>query len=269
MADRPSITLSEAMARYLATLKKEDQQEAQQEVSRFVQWCGRDRRVVGLTPPEVGDYVEGYVGAANLEAKRLVPVRRFLSYLHKSGLTATNLSTHLKVSRGKKQVRRAGRGRAVRKSYLTPEGYAQAQSELLSLREERLKVVEDIQRAMADKDFRENAPLDAAKERQGMIETRIRELEEVLAQAIVEEKAQPQSSSVRVNRSSRVTLSDIASGRETLYMLVDPREANPASGKLSFSSPIGKALLGRSVGEEVSITVPRGTLRFRIVKVER
>lgn len=271
MVERPPLSLNEALKQFLPTLKEKTRREAQQEVSRFVRWCGRDRKLTDLTAPEVGDYAEKFAGSITVDVKRLVPVRKFLAYLHKNGLTCTNLSRHLKVSRSTKRRRSAAGGadaKPVQKTYLTTQGYAQLQDELKNLQEELFKVTEDIRRAMADKDFRENAPLDAAKERQGMIVSRMRELEDLLAEAVVEKEGQQKSATLKVSRNSRVTLSDIASEREICYTLVDPSETDPSSGKISFSSPIGQALLDKSVGEEVSITVPSGTLRFRIEKVE-
>jgi len=260
--------LGEALAQFLATLEEKEQQEARQELSRFVRWCGRDRGTAAISPPEIGDYAEWYASGSVEFAKRLDPVKRFLSYLYRKRLTSSNLSTHVKVARGKKPPRRAARSRPVRKASLTKEGFERLRSQLDVLKEERVKVVEDIKRAMADKDFRENAPLDAAKERQAFIEARTQELEEMLAAAVVTEQILPGPSAPKVRRGCRVTLSDISTGREFSYALVDPREADPASGKVSFASPVGQALLERAVGEEVSISVPRGTLRFRIEKVE-
>jgi transcription elongation factor GreA len=131
---------------------------------------------------------------------------------------------------------------------------------------ERTKVVGDIQRAMADKDFRENAPLDAAKERQGLIESNIRELEGVLAHTVVvSDQAATQDRKVRIGK--RVTLVDANNGNEVSYTLVDPREADPNIGKISNASPVGKALLDKTIGEEVHITVPRGTLHYKILEI--
>lgn len=269
MAQGAPESLGEALARFLATLKENEQQEAQQELSRFVRWCGRDRGIADLSPPEIGDYA-GWYASGNVEAaKRLDTVKRFLSYLYRKGLTRSNLSTHAKVARGKKSPRRAARGRPVRRANLTKEGFDQLRSQLEVLKEERVKVVLDIKRAMADKDFRENAPLDAAKERQAFIEARVQELEEMLAAAVVTDQASPEPSGPKVRRGCKVTLRDASTGREFSYTLVDPREADPSSGKVSFASPVGQALLERVVGEEVSVAAPRGTLRFRIEKIEK
>ena len=125
-------------------------------------------------------------------------------------------------------------------------------------------MVEDIKRAMEDKDFRENAPLDAAKERQGQIEARIRELEAGLTGVQILSKDSTRKIAQRVVVGTKVTLKDVSSGKQIRYTLVDVREADVTSGKISTVSPVGQALLDHSVGEEVSINVPKGTLRYTI-----
>jgi transcription elongation factor GreA len=135
------------------------------------------------------------------------------------------------------------------------------------LKEERTAVTEDIKRAMEDKDFRENAPLEAAKERQGIIESRIRELENTLATAqLLSNK--PKGATLRSTVGSKMTLKDHGSGRQIVYTLVDVREADAASGKISTSSPVGQALLDKAVGEEVTVKVPRGTQQYLIQRIQ-
>ena len=131
---------------------------------------------------------------------------------------------------------------------------------------ERVTVVDDIRTAMADKDFRENAPLEAAKEHQGIIEARIRELEASLATAQI---LGPDSKIVRQRTAlgTSVTLKDVSSGKELVYKLVDVREADAGSGKISTQSPVGQALLDRAVGDEVTVNVPRGTVQYVVQKI--
>jgi transcription elongation factor GreA len=147
---------------------------------------------------------------------------------------------------------------------LSAEGRANLQARLEILQEERISVVADIQRAMADKDFRENAPLDAAKERQGKIEADIRELEHTLARAVLRRDGEV-SATVRLGNTVR--LKEISTGKVMQYRLVDAAEADPSAGKLSSSSPVGRALLQKAVGEEVSVSAPRGTMIYKIEEV--
>lgn len=259
-----SITLSGALAQFLPTLPESYRQEAQQELNRFILWCGRDLPVRSLTPTDVEQYAE-FVGAES--ARKLEAVKGFLSFLKRKGIIERSLAPHLRAPRGRK-AGRASLERVAEEARLSPQGYAQLKARLEMLKEERVRVVEEIHRAMADKDFRENAPLEAARERQGFIEARIRELEELLGSAVVSGPGATLQVDQRVRLGTRVTLREVGTGRLLSYTLVDPREADPAAGKLSVESPVGRALLDRSAGEEVSITVPRGTLRYVVERVE-
>ncbi len=152
---------------------------------------------------------------------------------------------------------------------LTPEGHERLVQELQTLKDQRPALTEEIRRAAADKDFRENAPLDAARERQGMVEGRIRQLEATLNTAsilVTQDQSLDQAPLVRLG--SRLALRDMATGQETSYQLVSPAESSPREGKLSIESPVGKALLGRELGDHVEIIVPRGTLTFLITGVQ-
>ena len=135
------------------------------------------------------------------------------------------------------------------------------------LKEDRASAVEDIRQAMLDKDFRENAPLEAAKERQGIIEARIRELEAAITNAQILAR-QPSRPSKRAVLGARVTLQIGDTGKKVKYTLVDVREADVSSGKISTVSPVGQALLDRIVGEEVTVNVPKGTLHYVIKAID-
>ena len=133
-------------------------------------WHGAagDRAVEQLSPSEVADYAH-HIGLGGADsAQRLGPVKLFLTYLKQEGWTETSLASHLRVPRGR---RLAGGGSSGDNSsggtQLSQAGYDRLVSQLDVLKDERVSIVADIKRAMEDKDFRENAPLDAAKERQG------------------------------------------------------------------------------------------------------
>jgi transcription elongation factor GreA len=220
-----------------------------------------------ITPAEVAGYAEsaGMWGANS--AGQLKLVKSFLTYLADQGFATVKLAPHVKVSKSKKGSQRVYFKSADEQAELTSQGYANLKARLDMLKLERVRIVGDIQRAMADKDFRENAPLEAAKERQGMIESGIRELESILSSAVVASApAVEDSHRVRVGRS--VILRDLANGKDVRYTVVDSREADPVTGKISSVSPVGKALMDRAAGEEVRITVPRGTLRYVIQRIE-
>jgi len=147
---------------------------------------------------------------------------------------------------------------------LSPEGRQEIQRELEALRQQRPHLAAEIKRAAADKDFRENAPLEAAREELGRVESRIRELEALLRGAVPSGPAAPAQ---RVGMGSSLRLRDVDSGEELEYTLVGPGEVDPARGRISVSSPVGQALLGHSPGEVVEVATPGGRYRYHILSV--
>lgn len=259
-------TLAEALNGYVTTLKSPERQEGQQELNRFIQWCGRDRLVIVLTPPDMEGYAESISGLVGDPAKRLKPVKSFLVFLKDKGFINVSLAPHLRVPKSKGKGRRLYIKASKEQAALSAEGMANLRSRLDSLKKDRIEVVEDIRRAMADKDFKENSPLDAAKERQGMIESSIREIEKTLANAVVLDGTKKMGQGVKPGK--KVTLKDLGTGKKVSYTLVHPREADPLSGKISSISPVGKALLDKTTGDEVRISVPKGAVHYVIEKVE-
>ena len=261
-----SPSLSEALTKFVAAKKNgRGVKLDHRELSRFVSWCGREKIVGELTPSEVADYAQ-YVGLGGLEsAQRLNPIKAFLGYWKDEGWIQNGLAAHLRIPRG-----RRGSGKRVGAAYreehsaqLSQEGYDRLVAQLEVLKGDRTSVVEDIRQAMADKDFRENAPLEAAKERQGIIEARVRELEAAITNARIL-ASHPSRPSQRAVVGAKVTLQIVDTGKKVMYTLVDVREADAWSGKISTVSPVGQALLDRIVGEEVTVNVPKGTLRYVI-----
>lgn len=266
MSEGIPVTLMEAARRYLAALVDEERIASQAEVERFVRWCGADRACDQLRSQEVANYAETLSGSVIDASRRAEALRNFLAFVKKAGYTSTNLGTHLRL-RKTAPVRSARRGPAPKEVQLSEKEKVALTTELESLKALRPKIVQDIRRAMADKDFRENAPLDAAREQQAHVEGRIRKLETMLAHAVmIQQGATPSSQVVEVG--STVLLRDLASGAEITYTLVRPGEVNAAQGRISFESPVGRALLTRRTGDEVAVAVPSGTRRFRIERVE-
>ncbi len=218
-------------------------------------------------PHQVEHYAEQVSVSETDYARKLELVRAFLAYAKKAGWTRTNLGTHLKTRKGKPTTMVAG-GRGLPEAVsLTRQSHDEMSAELEALKKRSRELVVEMQRAAADKDFRENAPLQAAREERGHIDGRIKELEETLKMAtIIGEKKEP---AVKTIVGDSIVLEDLTSGEELRYMIVDPREVDPARGKISTASPLGKALLGRKGGDTVEINVPAGRLRYRIRRVER
>ena len=153
-------------------------------------------------------------------------------------------------------------------SYLTEEGLHKLKKELEHLQSvERPRISKQIAEARDKGDLSENAEYDAAKEAQGMLEMRIAKLEEVYSNARLIDESHLDLSKVLVL--SNVKIKNQSNGMELKYTLVAESEADLKTGKISVTSPIGKGLLGKSVGEVAEITVPNGTLKFEILEISR
>jgi len=150
---------------------------------------------------------------------------------------------------------------------MTLESHQRLQEELKQLiRFERPKVVQDIAEARSHGDLSENAEYDAAKDRQGFVEGRIQELGDKIARAQVIDPASIVSDKIVFG--AKVTLFDVDTEKEVKYQIVGEDEADLKCGKISITSPVGKALIGHSVDEEVSILVPSGIRVYEITDIE-
>ena len=153
-------------------------------------------------------------------------------------------------------------------SYHTKEGLKKLKDELSQLKDiERPKASNAIAEARDKGDLSENAEYDAAKEAQGMLEMKISKLEAVLSNARLIDESQLDLSKVLVL--SKVTIKNLNNQMQWKYTLVAESEADLKSGKISVSSPIGKGLLGKKVGEIAEVVVPNGTIKFEIISIER
>ncbi|MBA5792994.1 transcription elongation factor GreA [Flavobacterium sp. xlx-214] len=153
-------------------------------------------------------------------------------------------------------------------SYYTAEGLKKLRDEIDHLKSvERPKASQAIADARDKGDLSENAEYDAAKEAQGLLELKIAKMDEVLANARLIDESQLDTSKVLVL--STVRIKNQTNGMELTYKLVAESEADLKSGKISVTSPIGKGLLGKQVGEIADISVPNGTLKFEILEITR
>ena len=267
MPDPATVCLGDAVTAFLVGQSAKNTPAFQQELQRMVRWYGRDRDLCALSPWEIESF--GQSSGADSSAK-IAPVKAFLAYVYKEGVTTINLANHLKVKRTPIRQRQARRVAAQAVARLSPEGLQRIKDDLEGLKGQRIRVADDIKRAMADKDFRENAPLDAAREQQGHLESRIRDLEQTLSHAVsVDEGGFPEAG-VGVSRlGSRVVVHDMEVGEELTYTLVDPSEVDLVKGKISVDSPVGKAFLNRSPGEMVEVNAPGGAVQYRIESIDR
>ena len=244
------------------SLKKDRKNAAQSEIGRFVRHIGGDRDIKSIIPSEISEYSEDFVRrTAQPDPEKLKSVKKFLAYLASNNFTEINLAQHLRLRRSRRT--KMLKNTTDKKVNLTQSGYNDMTKQLGQLQKERIKLTGDIERAAADGDVRENAPLEAARESQGMVMSKIREIESTLKLAeIIDNK----SDKNRVQVGSKVLLVQSDSKTEIEYLLVEPREASPLQKKISIGSPVGEAILGRRVGDEVSVSTPNGQITYKVEK---
>ncbi|MBM3565234.1 MAG: transcription elongation factor GreA [Alphaproteobacteria bacterium] len=149
---------------------------------------------------------------------------------------------------------------------MTPEGLARLEDELRRLKnDERPAVIRAIAEAREHGDLSENAEYHAARERQGFIEGRVAELEDIISRAEVIDASKLSGDVVRFG--ARVMLADMDTDEEITYHLVGSHEADIAQKRISVTSPLGRALIGKTIGDTVEVTTPRGGKAYEIVKV--
>ena len=273
MAPNGHTTLIQAFGQYVSkhvVSMKGDKAETSKELQRFVQWCGPQKSMGDVTPSMIGDYVEKVIGSGTTPQapERLQAVRQFLSFAHKEKIIERKLAQHVRVRRARP---RHGTGSLQEESriQLTAEGHEELVTELETLKARRPELAEAIRLAAADKDVRENAPLEAAREDSGRVEGRISEIEQTLNNSVVVDAAAIAKSRV-VNLGAVVSVQDVSPDRRSAqpadYTVVSASEVKPPE-KISNVSPLGKALLGRAVGHEVEVQTPRGMMKYKILGI--
>lgn len=148
---------------------------------------------------------------------------------------------------------------------ISTQGYKKLEEELAQLKKERPQIIQAIKEAREEGDLRENAGYDAARERQGMAEARIKYIESRLGlYQVVDLDSLDGDKTVF---GATVSVEDIDSGEKRSFTILGPDEADPAKGSISFLSPVGQALLGKEVGDEVTIDIPRGRVTYEITDI--
>jgi len=150
--------------------------------------------------------------------------------------------------------------------YLTNDGLQRLQAELNYLKTTaRDQLAKRLRTAIQQGDLSENADYIAAKEEQGFLEGRIMELEQIIRNVVIIDENQRNRDVVDIGAS--ITIQEGNFPVET-YQLVGPQEADPANGRISHESPIGKAMIGKRSGDEFLVSTPNGTVHFKIIKIE-
>ncbi len=151
--------------------------------------------------------------------------------------------------------------------YVTQETFDKMRAELQHMKGvDRPAASRAIGEAREKGDLKENAEYDSAKEAQGMLEARIKQLEGIIATAKIVDPKDIDTSKVAIL--TKVTVTNLGTKKTVTYQIVGEKEADLRSGKISASSPIGKGLLGKAKGETAEVQVPAGLLKFKIVKIE-
>ena len=152
--------------------------------------------------------------------------------------------------------------------FYTQEGIDKLKNELNQLMQiERPKISQQIAEARDKGDLSENAEYDAAKEAQGLLELKIGKLKDLIFNARIIDESKMDASKVLLL--SNVTIENIVNKKQMAYLIVPEKEADLKSGKISVTSPIAKGLLGKTIGDEVEITVPAGKVMFKIINISR
>lgn len=256
------VTLGEALNEYLASLKPEQRRRQENYVRRYVEYAGESIVADNLTGSRVESYAEAQIRPSDPSAPdRVTALKAWFQFLKKRGYTSQNFGVHIRVRRTAGRRHGASQVRLEEASVeMTAEGLASLQRELDELNARTPELVKAISVAREDKDFRENAPLDAAREALAFNDQRRKQIEAALKRAVVVERAGDDLSAV----GSMVTVTRLDTMRSVTYKLVGPREANAAESKISVESPVGRELLGRRPGDEVTVAVPSGEIQYRI-----
>jgi transcription elongation factor GreA len=259
--------LNQVIATYLSNLPTTQREVTARELSRFSRWLGPEIPVDAITPVDVSRYQEQFSESSVDVNSRLEPVKTFLTSLKSQKLTPVNLGAFVRLKRTAAKRRASDNLQSEPEEVrITEEGYELLKTELEYLENEvRPQVTDDLRSAAADKDFRENAPYDAAKQKLGTVQGRINEIRKTLAAASI----YTAESTETVDLGMTVTLHSLLEDEQVIYTIVGPGEVSPRDGKISLQSPIGRALSERRVGEVVDVDTPVGVHTFRIENIER
>lgn len=258
-----TVTLGQAFQEYLDSLKPESRVRQSSYVRKYVEFAGPDVWITSLTGSHVEHYRESQIQATDPAApERVAALKEWFQFLKKRNYTGTNFGVYVRVKKsGSRAASRANQVRLEQETVeMTAEGVEALRKELEELNAQHPEIIKAIQEAREDKDFRENSPLEAAREALAFNEQRSKEIETALKRAVIADRQTADISAV----GSTVRVTRLDSETENTWKLVGPREANAREQKISVESPVGKALIGRRPGDVVTVEAPSGVLEFRI-----
>ncbi len=242
---------------------------ARSAVTKFVTHFTPRLPIADLTPRGLEAFQETIGANATDDAERLMPVKDFLRFCWKTrGYTDANLGNYLRVKSARSAA--AARGNLeheeAERFEMTADGLQQLKEDLERHKEELPAAIQAVAQAREDKDIRENAPLEAARENQERLNSRINELEYQIAHAVI--SAGGTAGRAHLGSTVSVRRLDAGAGQVQEYTLVGPTEVNAEQRRISVESPVGKGLVDATVGAIVEIEVQRGTMRYEVVSVE-
>ena len=272
--DPDSEKIYEAVKVYIKTIPNSERMKARYELYQFAKHIGLERKINTLTPPEIGDYGDLLSSrvAVSDTYDRMDTLKKFLLFLTENELVDDNLNlaSHMRTrrsyrSRNSKTITNL---RLPNQPTLTKSRHLALTKRLNILFKERNRLAETIQIAAQDKDVRENAPLEAAREAQGINTAKINEIESMLRGAVIipDEKGKIKKGTIALG--SNVTVENQNNKLKTKYKIVDPSESDPLSSKISSESPLSKSMMGKTQEETVKVKTPNGiTIEYKILKV--
>lgn len=274
MSAQESDQLGPLFTRYVQTVgvARLNGEEAQH-LRRFVSWCGPDTRIAAIYPHQIQSYLDQVAASAADPKPCASALRTFFAHASKTGWVDENPATGLRIT--KRSAKSDPRAAAAQtgSTFISRKRYDELRVELEQHKSEgRERISRLLHAAIKDGDLRENAAYDEAKYQQGMLEARIRELEQTLrTSTITEEETQPAdedsdaAADEGIKIGMRVELEPIDGSETIAYQLVGPSEVDPLEGRISYLSPVGASLLAKRAGDTVAVETPAGSETYRVL----
>ena len=256
-------SVQDAVTEYVITIPDSKKRMVHPELTKFARWIGPNITLESLRPSDISPYSETFgASASDTNKQRVAAVKDFLNYVKKKGYIEISLAPHIRVKKPAINKTKSATRRRDTEVQITQQGYDEMVNRLDQLRVETVRLAEEIERAAASGDVRENSPLEAARENQGMVQAQINRLESTLKVATIIDESERVSDHVQIG--SWVRLAKGGTDMTVDYQIVAANEANPLRNKISDISPVGSAILGGKLGDEVTVKAPAGEQKFTI-----
>ena len=256
-------SVQDAVTEYVITIPDSKKRMVHPELTKFARWIGPNITLESLRPSDISPYSETFgASASDTNKQRVAAVKDFLNYVKKKGYIEISLAPHIRVKKPAINKTKSATRRRDTEVQITQQGYDEMVNRLDQLRVETVRLAEEIERAAASGDVRENSPLEAARENQGMVQAQINRLESTLKVATIIDESERVSDHVQIG--SWVRLAKGGTDMTVDYQIVAANEANPLRNKISDISPVGSAILGGRLGDEVTVKAPAGEQKFTI-----